>query len=55
MARYVSVLHIGKKYFNKSPDTPQRTAVCSDALRFSPAGNLVFFVSAISITVFDRH
>jgi hypothetical protein len=55
MARYVLIAHIGKKSFGTSRYTPQHTVLCCDALRFLPAGNLVFFVSAIPITVFDRH
>jgi len=55
MARYVLIARIGKKSFGTSHYTPQRTVLCSNALRFLLAGNLVFFVFAIPITVFDRH
>ncbi len=41
-------------FLGKSPYTPKRAVVYGNVFHFPPTRNLVFYVSAIPITVFDR-
>ncbi len=46
-------LGVGQQIFGESRCPQKYAAVYSDALRHSPARNLVFFVFVIPLTVFD--
>lgn len=41
-------------FLGKSPYTPKLAVVYGNVFHFPPTRNLVFYVSAIPITVFDR-